>query len=142
MSLSVTQIIDTIASQYTGDSRLTNMITIATQRTSEEAFGENYNYAIALRTAHMLTLADMNSGGVSSGLGGAVGAITQKSEGNTSISFGSNSSLTGTSGKKAGDLALTRYGLELLGLIAGNIVGISVANYSNVTANINNEEEE
>jgi hypothetical protein len=140
MSLSVTEIIDTIAPQYTGDSRLTNVITIATQRTSSE-FGDNYNYAIALRTAHMLTLADMNSGGVTSGLGGAVGAITQKREGNTSISFGSNSSLTGTTGKKAGDLALTRYGLELLGLIAGNIVGFSVANYNNVEANLANEEE-
>jgi len=142
MSLSVAQIIDTIASQFSADSRLTNMITIATQRTSESAFGVNFSYAVALRTAHMLTLADMNSGGVTSGLGGAVGAITQKSEGNTSISFGNLSSLTGTTGKKAGDLALTRYGLELLGLITGNIVGFSVANYNNVEININNEEEE
>lgn len=142
MSLSVAQIIDTIAPQYSSDSGLANTIIIATQRTSQSAFGDNYNYAISLRVAHMLTLRDMNSSGVSSGLGGAVGAVTDKREGNTSISFGSISSLTGTTGKKAGDLALTRYGLELLGLIAGNIVGFSVANYDNVVANLNNIEEE
>lgn len=132
MSLSITQIIDIIAPQYSADASLTNTITLATQRTSESAFGDNYYYAIALRTAHILTLRDMNSGGVSSGLGGAVGTITQKSEGNTSISFGSIAGITGTTGSKTGDLGLTRYGIELLGLIAGNICGFSVSNYSTI----------
>jgi len=132
MSISTTQIIDIIAPQYSSDASLTNTITLATQRTSEEAFGDNYYYAIALRTAHILTMRDMNSGGVGSGLGGAVGAITQKSEGNTSISFGAIAGITGTTGSKTGDLGLTRYGIELLGLIAGNICGFSVANYSTI----------
>jgi hypothetical protein len=140
MSLTVNQIIDIITPQFSTDASFTNTITIATQRTSEEVFGENYNYAIALRTSHMLTLRDMNKNGVSSGIGAGAGAITSMSEGNTSISFGSLMNMTGTTGNKSGDLGLTRYGIELLGLIAGNICGFSVANYSNVKNNIEEEE--
>ena len=130
MSLTVAQTIAIIAPQYSSDSDLTNTTTLATQRTSESAFGDNYNYAIALRIAHILTLRDMNKNGVTSGLGGATGAITSKREGNTAITFGSLAGITGTTGLKTGDLALTRYGIELLGLIAGNIVGLSVTNYT------------
>lgn len=142
MSLTVQQIIDLIAPQFIDDSGLTNAIVIATQRTSESAFGDNYNYAIALRTAHILTLRDMNKNGVNSGLGGVAGAVTSKSEGSSSIGFGSVTGLTGTTGNKAGDLGLTRYGVELLGLIAGNICSFSTANYSNVELNVLDEDNE
>lgn len=135
MSLSIQQIIDIIAPQYSSDSALTNTIVIATQRTSEDAFDVNYNYAIALRTAHMLTLRDLNSGGVNSGTGGTVGNITSKKEGNTSINFGTLAGISGTTGNKGGDLQLTRYGIELLGLIAGNILGFSVSNYTEAAEN-------
>lgn len=140
MSLSITQIINIIAPQYSSDTDLTNTIVIATQRTSEDAFGVNYNYAIALRTAHILTIRDMNKNGVNSGLGGVVGNITSKREGNTSINFGGITALIGT--KAVNDLGMTRYGIDLLGLIAGNIAGFSVANYSNVRNNVLSEEEE
>jgi hypothetical protein len=140
--MTVQQVIDLISPQFSADSGLTNATTIATQRTSESAFGDNFSYAVGLRVAHMLTLRDMNKLGVSSGLGGAVGAVTGKSEGSSSISFGNIAGLTGTTGNKSGDLALTRYGLELLGLIAGNICGFSAANYSNVELNVLGEEDE
>ena len=140
--MTVQQIISVIAPQYSIDPDLDNIIILATQRTSLSAFGDNFNFAIALRSSHMLTLRDMNKLGVSSGLGGAVGAVTGKSEGSSSISFGSISGLSGTTGNKSGDLALTRYGLELLGLIAGNICGFSTANYSNVKLNVLDEEDE
>ena len=138
--MTIQQIIDIISPQYSTDTDLTNTITLATQRTSESAFGDNYNYAIALRTAHMLTLRDMNSGGVNSALGGVAGVVVSKSEGNTSIGFSNIANVTGTTGLKTGDLALTRYGIELLGLIAGNICGFSVANYSNIRNNVLNED--
>lgn len=136
MSLSIVQIITIVAPQYVSDADLNNTITLATQRTSDSAFGVNYTYAIALRTSHILTLRDMNSGGVTGGLGGATSAITSKKEGNTMITFGSTSGVNGTTGSKAGDLALTRYGIELLGLIAGNIPGFSLANYNNIENNV------
>lgn len=142
MSLSVNEIIAVIAPQYSTDANLANTITIATQRTSETAFGVNYNYAIALRTSHMLTLRDMNSNGVNSGFGGVTGPVTSKSEGSSSISFGSYNVMSGTTGLKTGDLGLTRYGIELLGLIAGNIPGISVANFLEVNNSLTSEYEE
>jgi hypothetical protein len=137
--MTVQQIIDVIAPQYSTDASLANTVILATQRTSEDAFGDNYSYAIALRTAHILTLRDMRKDGVNSGLGGTAGMITNKSEGNTSIGFGS---MTGFIKNNSNDLALTSYGIELLGLINGNIVGFSVANYSNVEINLNSEEGE
>jgi hypothetical protein len=136
MSLTVNQIIAVIAPQYVNDPDLADITILAIQRTSEPAFGVNYNFAISLRAAHMLTLRDMNKNGVNSGLGGATGTITSKREGNTSISFGSLSGITGTTGSRTGDLGLTRYGIELLGLIAGNIVGFSVTNYTDASNNI------
>jgi len=142
MSLTVNQIIDAIASQYSTDTDLANFITLATQRTSETDFGDNYNLAIAYRTAHMMTLRDMNKNGVNGGLGGAVGNITSKKEGNTSISFGNLNNLTGTTGSQTGDLQLTRYGIELLGLIAGNICSFSVSNYTTAKNNYLGESNE
>ena len=141
MSLTILQLMHIHAPQYDADSDLTNTITLATQRTSESAFGENYNEAIALRAAHILTLRDMNKNGVNSGLGGVVGAVTSKSEGSNSIGFEGSGGMTGTTGNQAGDLKLTRYGLMLLGLIAGNITGFSVANYSDVKNNVLSDDE-
>lgn len=132
MSLTVNQIIDIVAPQYSSDSDLTNTITLATQRTSESAFGVNYEYAIALRTAHILTLRDMNKNGVLSGLGGVTGNVTSKREGNTSITFGSISGIQAINTTKSVDLTLTRYGLDLLGLINGNITSFSVNNYTGI----------
>lgn len=129
MSLSVQQIIDIISPQYSSDSDLTNTITLSTIRTSEDAFGDKYNYAIALRVAHILTLRDMNKDGVSSVLGGASGSISNKREGDLSVSF---SGMATASLKSSTDLSLTRYGIELQGLIDGNIVKIGLSNYSNV----------
>lgn len=132
MSLTITQIITVVAPQYSVDSDLANAIILATQRTSESAFGENYTYAIALRTAHILTLRDLNKDGITSGFGGATGNITSKREGGNSVTFGSNTNIS----SNANDLALTRYGIELLGLINGNICGFSSSNYTDGENNL------
>lgn len=134
MSLTVTQIIGIIAPQFSADSDLANTISLVELRTSSDAFGVKYNYAVALRAAHILTLRDMNS--ISSG-GILAGNVTSMSEGNTSISFGGSSSNSDNS-----DLNLTRYGMELLGLIRGNILGFSISNYSTARTNLLSDDEE
>ena len=131
--MTVQQIIDLIAPHLSSDSGLANAIILATQRTSESAFGDNFSYAVALRTSHILTLRDMNSNGVNVGLGGASGSVTSKREGDLAITFGDASSASWSTGS---DLELTRYGRELLGLIRGSISGFSAANYSNVEASL------
>lgn len=112
---SASEILSAIAPQFDSNVNRATHLNLATNRTSSSCFGKNYNYAIALRAAHSLTLSEraLTSGGAS-------GSITGKKEGDLSISFGS------TRGNNNGDLSQTSYGMELKGLIDGNIISISV----------------
>lgn len=70
--------------------------------------------AVALRAAHMMTL-NLSPERV----GGAGGPITQKREGELSLSFGSGNSSSSAGGD---DLGQTSYGKQLRALIAGSFV--------------------
>ena len=120
--MTVEQILETIAPELTSDTEKNNHITLARQRTST-CFGDNYNYAVALRAAHTLTLKN----NAQNGLAGSVGGITSKREGDLSIGFGGQSA-TGIKG----DLGTTSYGVQLDELIKGNITGISVVSQRSI----------
>lgn len=68
--------------------------------------------AVALRAAHMMTLSLSPERA-----GGTGGQITQKREGQLSLSFGGNSST-----RRAGDLDQTSYGIQLQALISGSFL--------------------
>jgi len=116
--MTASQILSAIAPQFDTDTNRATHIQLAVLRTSTTCFGDKYEYAVALRAAHTLTLSNLASSGVSSG---GSGGITSKREGDLSISFGGTSS-TGVSG----DLGQTSYGVELQNLIDGNILGIRI----------------
>lgn len=106
----IKEILDAIASQFPDDSKRDVFIELAEGRSSLCFYGDKYNNAVALLTAHMMTLADPN------GLraGGVAGPITGKKEGSLSVSFGGQSS-----NSKDSDLAQTSYGLQLEALRKG-----------------------
>lgn len=68
--------------------------------------------AVALRAAHMMTLSLSPERA-----GGTGGQITQKREGQLSLSFGGNSSA-----QRAADLDQTSYGMQLQSLISGSFL--------------------
>lgn len=115
MSATVIQILDAIAPQFASDPNKSLFIQLAEGRTSTTAFGSNYNLAVALRTAHMMTMA---------GRAGNAGSVSSISEGSRSISYTS-----ADASKYGADLNQTSYGVELIGLIRGNISGLSVSGY-------------
>lgn len=100
----VDQILDSIAPQFTGTDK-TVQIGIAKGMTSASYFGAQRNYAIALRVAHNLTIA-------SSTAGGGAGAVSNKREGELSISYDTGTRVYGNS-----NLNATGYGRQLLDLI-------------------------
>lgn len=115
MALSATTIFDAIASDYASDPDKSTFITIATGLTSSTCFGDNRALAIALRAAHMIVLRDQGNAG------GAAGSVTNRKEGGLAIGYGGAANL-----KISGDLGQTSYGVQLQGLIDGQITGIDV----------------
>jgi hypothetical protein len=113
------QILDIIAVQFINDPNKETYIQLATLRTSQDYFGDNYQYAIALRSAHML---ETNSN-AQSGIGGG-GIITSEREGDLAVSYGS----TGSIYNRYPDLATTSYGRQLVDLIMGSGLPITVVN--------------
>lgn len=85
--------------------RLDAWIEVAGYRVSRSYFGKAYIYALSLMVMHKAALADLASEG-------AAGAITQKREGDISISY-ANGSNSGN-----GDLSATTYGQEYLTLLS------------------------
>ena len=79
-----------------------NYITMAQNMTSSGYFGTNYNYAVALRAAHIYTLSALRNG--------EAGMVTQKTEGRMSMSFGGMGSISS-------ELMMTSYGMQLQNLI-------------------------
>lgn len=104
-------IFNAIAPQYSSDPRLSTFQSIAQSLTSQTFFSNNYEYAVALRMAHMIT--------ISNRLRGKGGAITSESEGEVSISYATNSKMTGA-------LSQTSYGIELEQLTRQSGMGITV----------------
>jgi hypothetical protein len=109
--MSVSELIAAIAPTYAADTRLPIFTTIATQQTSRTRFGDNYEYAIALRVCHMIA----RNPTIGPGTSGAVTSATEKS---VSQSYSVPPDLQ----KRYGDLCSTPYGAQLASLIDGNIV--------------------
>lgn len=105
-------ILDVIAPEFISNADKDDHLALATLRTSSTKFGDKYNYAIALRAAHTLTLADPDYGASS-------GAVKSRKEGDLSISYGTTKGVNGY-------LSQTSYGIELLGLIRANIPAYSI----------------
>jgi hypothetical protein len=78
-----------------------------------------YQYAIALRAAHMMEVAGLGT----SGTAGATGGVTSKRIGSLSVSYASPS----TSSSGVGTLNDTRYGRLLDELIAGAVVPMMIS---------------
>ena len=118
MAQSASAILDIIAPQFQSDPNKADVIALARGRTSRNVFGDNYEYAVALRAAHMLTL-------ISQQQSGTAGNVASKTEGDLSISF----SAAEDSG---GSLHLTTYGQQLKQLIRENVVGIGITGGNDV----------
>ena len=115
MSYTAAQIIQNICpALHTAGS--TFYIELATGQTSAAYFGDQYQYAIALRASHMYSLNTRS--------GGDAGAVGSKSEGQLSISYQSGSTMD------TGDLSQTHYGKQLYSLIKRMNVSISLTESS------------
>lgn len=117
--MTIEQILDTIAPQFSTVINRADFITIAIGRISCTMFGDRYNLAVALRTAHDMTVAGVNNG--SNGFA-YNGLITSEREGDLSRTFGTN----GGSANNYSDLLTTSYGNQLYGLIKGCIPKVMV----------------
>lgn len=84
-------------------------VNLATARTSQAFFGDNYALAVALRAAHMWAL---NKKGTTAG------SVTYRMEGRLAESYG------GT-GVMRRELELTNYGRQLMGLIDSSNAAVS-----------------
>jgi hypothetical protein len=106
--MTASEYITLLAPQLASNALKDDYITMATSMTSSCIFEGNYQYAIALRACHIMTLA--------SRLDGSSGAISSKSEGNASINYALVNSNDG--------LMSTQYGQQLKSLMAG--AGVSI----------------
>jgi hypothetical protein len=109
--MSASTVLDAIAPQFASDAGKTTFLSLAAGRTSSCFFGVNYDLAVALRAAHMMTLRDRRSG--------SPGAASSKREGGLAISYSQ------AQGGDA-DLGQTHYGRQLEGLINGNIPAVGL----------------
>ena len=112
------EVLSAIAPAYGSNPASAVYLELAAERTSGTFFGTRYSHAVALRAAHMMAvnLDPLRANGVA-------GTITQKQEGDLSISFGAGNAGTITDA----DLAQTSYGRQLDALIKGSgaFVGVS-----------------
>ena len=106
MAISATQYVTLVAPSYAGNANLSLYLAAAAEQMNTCQWGNNYNQAQAYLACHMIAMTDsVRSGAVG-------GAITSKTEGKLSISFGSS---TGNS-----DLSATSYGLAYQRLLLGS----------------------
>lgn len=117
MASTIEQILEAIAPQFNTSTTKDVFIKLAKNQTSASCFGVNYNQAVALRTAHMMTLSSPERTGVA-------GSVSGKTESNLRISFGSSSQSAND------DLSQTSYGLQLQALITatGLVIGVTGLN--------------
>lgn len=102
-----------------GDDTVEQWMELAKTAISQKRFGNTYNQALALLTAHKLKMA-----GYGDNPNGTIGdtlRVGNFSEGETSIGFTTNQA---TSLMVDAELTLTSYGLQFLNLRRSRIVGI------------------
>ena len=123
MALSPTQYLAAICPQLAADANLSVYLEMATNQVSGCFFGTNYNMAVALRAAHIYTLAQRPLGDS--------GQISSKREGDLSVSYST------TSGESGGDdLNQTHYGKQYMQLAkqsgaAMSVLGADLSNTCN-----------
>ena len=107
--MAVAQLIDDIAPELsaTESERKNRIITVAQGQLSPSVFGPQYDYAVALLAAHMLTVANRR---------GSSGAVNSVSEGSLSMGFGRVNPM----GKSQWET--TAYGAELRALIKRTVI--------------------
>ncbi len=101
--MDITEYINVLCPQLLTVSGYTAFIDIAKETLSPEYFGEKYNYAVALKAAHLYILNTKRNGDS--------GVITGKTEGRLSVSY--SHAIKGN----YSELEMTSYGKELLQLI-------------------------
>ena len=106
----VTQLLDALAPQFADSTDKDTFISLASGQVNTCNYGDQSNYAIALMTAHIMTLSARVDGG---------GGVSSKKEGDLSIGFGSVAGVSGS-------LSTTPYGILLDGLNKSKNVGIAV----------------
>lgn len=111
---SATEIINVICKPLGADPDLATYLEMASAVLSPAFFGVNYNRAVALKASHMYSLNNSPARSM-----GEAGAISQKSEGDISISFANASS--GNDSEN-----LTHYGQELQKLIKNSGIGMRI----------------
>ena len=102
------EILSAIAPQFDDATGRQSILDIAESRTSETRFGTQREEAVAYRAAPMLALTSQTG----TWANGGTGAITSKTEGSLSVSFGSVASK-----QDRAYLSQTQYGLMLLELM-------------------------
>jgi len=114
MALTTKQIIASKSPSFASDTRLDDFIELAAHTVSSTAFGDKYNYALALVVLHMLTLDGMSGGGSTASGSGVAGGIKSEKEGDLSRSYGNT--LQGINGATLSDsyFAQTQFGSEYL----------------------------
>jgi hypothetical protein len=111
MVLSPEKIIETLCPELSGSPSLQVYLGMAVEVTARGFFGPLYNQAVACRACHLFTLyGDAEGNGDSSVTG--TGPIASKSEGGLAVSYAVSASAA-----DSGDLANTKYGKMLQGLI-------------------------
>lgn len=120
MAITAQEFIAARAPQFSSDPRLSSFITIATQRTSTTAYGDNYGMAIGLRVCHMMDLEAQRGGSSSNSKASVPGALTSITEGELSKSY--SGAMQKRYGDKYPDLCQTAYGIELVELIESSIL--------------------
>lgn len=109
--------------QTPDDARLTDLIALAELQTSESAFGAKYDYAVALRVLHWLTMEEMHGADAdvtAAGSSGTAvgGSILQEKEGDLSRQYGGSLVVA----QRNPDLSSTQYGNELLQLMKACLI--------------------
>ena len=116
----VLQIVRMVASEFSDidDATVGQWIELTAPLISKKRFGSLYHQALALLTAHRMKIANVNvAEGDSEGAGdmsvGSLMRVASYSEGETSVSFNSNTAqYAGTDA----EYALTEYGIQYLSL--------------------------
>lgn len=107
------ELFDLLAPELASSANKSKYLELGTLQTSSCYFGTDYDMAVALRAAHIGTLANRYSGDG--------GEITSKREGDLAVTYSATGNSSGLNG--------TKYGQQLQELINNKGGGISVAGY-------------
>ena len=101
--MSVLTVLETIAETYSVNPKVNNFIALAELQTNRCWFGTKADYAVALRTAHMMSMTTSSLRN-----NGEAGAVSSKKEGDLSITF--------NTGTDTSDLSQSHFGKTLMEL--------------------------